>query len=207
MNCVSSPDHRRRPAERAPLQHLRRGRAARHLPRAERGQPPVGSPAPADFRGRPARVSHLPRRDADCRVHHPSVGDRPDPHPPPLLRGPRGKRRRAESPVDAPTAPWVRPPRRPAPPRGRSARAAVPPRRHLGPRRPRVTRPDRRHNGPRGIPAWSRSRRSPLAGASERQGTAAYTQRTPIEFPIPTFAETRAPDRRGCARRRNSYIS
>ena len=50
------------------------------------GQQPVGSPAPADVRGRPARMSHLPRRDAGRRVHHAGVGDRPDPHPPPTDR-------------------------------------------------------------------------------------------------------------------------
>ena len=65
---------------------------------ADRGHPPVGSPAPATRRGRPARVSDASRAHADHRVHHPSVGDRPDPHPPPLPRGPR---RRAECPIDA----------------------------------------------------------------------------------------------------------
>ena len=65
---------------------------------ADRGHPPVGSPAPATRRGRPARVSDASRAHADHRVHHPSVGDRPDPHPPPRPRGPR---RRTESPIDA----------------------------------------------------------------------------------------------------------
>ena len=68
--------------------------------RAHRGQPPVGFAAPADLRGRSPRVSCLPRRDAGRRVHHPSVGDRPDPHPPPHPRGAGGPRRRAESPID-----------------------------------------------------------------------------------------------------------
>lgn len=45
-----------------------------------------GGPAAA-IRGRPARVSDLLRCDADCRVHHPHVGDRPAPHPPPRPRG------------------------------------------------------------------------------------------------------------------------
>ena len=132
----------------------RRGRAARHRPRtttcAHRGQPPVGGAAPADLRGRPPRVSRLPRRDADRRVHHPGVGDRPDPHPPPRPPCAGGPRRRAEPPIDAgPPEPGHvtrltpvrrRPdsPLRTRPPttRGRSACAAVPPQRPRGPRRP-----------------------------------------------------------------------
>ena len=81
------------------------GRATRHRPRAptraDRGQPPVGGAAPADLRGRPPRVSRLPWRDADRRVHYPDVGDRPDPHPPPRPPCAGGPRRRAEPPIDA----------------------------------------------------------------------------------------------------------
>ena len=91
------------------------------------------APAPAALRGRPARVSDLPRRDAHRRVHYPGVGDRPDPHPPPLPRGPR---RRAESPIDA----GPREPRcvtRPTPVRRRPDRLVrqppPPPRDHAGP--------------------------------------------------------------------------
>ncbi len=67
-------------------------RAAGDRPRTtagpDRGIPPVGDPASADLRGRPARVSQLPRRNANRRHHHADVGDRPDPHPPPDPRLP-----------------------------------------------------------------------------------------------------------------------
>ena len=112
----------------------------------------MGGPPPAGLRGRPARLSHLPRRDAHRRLHHATVGDRPDPHPPLHPRGTRGPRRRAEPPIDAgpreprgvtrptparrrPDRPVSTPPRCPAPPRGRSACAAVPPQRPHGPHR------------------------------------------------------------------------
>ena len=139
--------------------------------RADRGQPPVGDPAAADFRGRPARVPDLPRPHADRRVHHPGVGDRPDPHPPPRPRGPR---RRAEPPIDAgPREPGrvTRPARPPTPrpppehgpdappPRGDAlAWAAVPPARQI--RSPPASPP---HGD-------GRSRRS--RRPSEREGTA-----------------------------------
>ena len=51
-------------------------------------------------------------------------------------------------------------------PRPRSACAAVPPRRHRGPRRSRVIPNDRRPNGPRGAPARRTARRRPLAAAA-----------------------------------------
>ena len=57
-----------------------------------------GAPA-ADLRGRPPRVPDVPRAHADHRVHHPAVGDRPDPHAP-LPRHHRRARRGAESPID-----------------------------------------------------------------------------------------------------------
>lgn len=61
----------------------------------------VGGVAPADLRGGLAGVPVLPRCDADRRVHHPHLGDRPDPHPPPDSRRARGARRGAEPPIDA----------------------------------------------------------------------------------------------------------
>ena len=73
----------------------------------------------------------------------------------------------------------------PRSPGGPSARATVPPRRQRSPGRPRITRPGRRPSGPRGTPAPWRARRRPRTAARERQGTGAYTQRTPIENPIP----------------------
>jgi hypothetical protein len=69
-----------------------------------RGIPPVGDPATADLRGRPARVPDLPRRDAPRRVQRPGLGEPPDPHPPPHPRlpcGARDPRRREEPPIDA----------------------------------------------------------------------------------------------------------
>ena len=56
---------------------------------------------PQIFEVNPARVSHLPRRDAGRRLHHSSVGDRSDPHAPPHPRRARGARRPAEPPIDA----------------------------------------------------------------------------------------------------------
>jgi len=91
------------------------GRATRPRPRAttraDRGRPLVGGAPAAELRGRPARVSDGSRAHADHRVHHPGVGDRPDPRPPPLPRGPRGPRgprRRAESALDPRTV-WTGP--------------------------------------------------------------------------------------------------
>ena len=79
----------------------REGRAARPRPcataGADRGHPPVGGPASADLRSRPARVPDLPWPYAGRRLHHPSLGDRPDPHPPP--RAHRRVRRRAKPPA------------------------------------------------------------------------------------------------------------
>ena len=44
--------------------------------------------------------THLPRRDADRRVHHPGVRDRPDPRAPPWTGCPRVARGAAEPPID-----------------------------------------------------------------------------------------------------------
>ena len=166
----------------------------------------MGGPPAADFRGRPARVSHLPRCDAPRRLHHATVGDRPDPHPPSHPRGTPGPRRRAEPPIDAgpreprgvtrpmparrrPDRPVSTPPRRPATPRGRSVRAAVPPQRPHGPHRlpagpgspvrtaGRTAREAHRRGGGRA------EARSPLLA---RQRPRAYVPATPIEFPIRT---------------------
>jgi hypothetical protein len=145
---------------------------------ADRGQSPVGEPAPAGLRDRPARVSHLPPRDADGRLHHPAIGDRPDPRAPPHPRlpcGARDPRRREEPPIDAgPREPGgvTRPTsvgRRP----DRPLSTAPPPRRHAGtfgvgggptgatdgpppaslpPRCPPFPRPSRRANQSAGTP-------------------------------------------------------
>ena len=93
------------PARHAGQGGARRGRrAARHRPRAtagaDRGHPPPGGAAPADLRGRSARVPGLPRRHADRGVHHPGVGDRPDPRAPPHPCRDGGPRRGAESALD-----------------------------------------------------------------------------------------------------------
>ena len=69
--------------------------------RAGCGRRPCGSPPPAALRGRPARVSDVSRAHAARRVHHPDVGDRPDPRPPSDPRGLHGPRRRAKSAIDA----------------------------------------------------------------------------------------------------------
>jgi hypothetical protein len=70
----------------------------RATPRADRGFPPVGLAPAADLRGRPARVSDVPGRDAGRRLQHADGGDRTDPHPP---SHPRGARRRAKPHFDA----------------------------------------------------------------------------------------------------------
>ena len=58
-------------------------------------------------------------------------------------------------------------PQRPATTRGRSTRAAVPPRRHRGPRRARVTPMRGRPNGPHGVRVRRRARRRQLAAARQ----------------------------------------
>ncbi|MBK9409741.1 MAG: transposase [Gemmatimonadetes bacterium] len=70
-------------------------------PGADRGGPPMGAAPAADLRGRPTRVSHLPRRDARRGVHYAVVGHRPDPHPPPHPRRARAPPRRPEPAIDA----------------------------------------------------------------------------------------------------------
>ena len=64
------------------------------------GRRPYGSAPAADLRGRPARLPDVSRAHADHRVHHPSLGDRPDPRAPPRPRRDGGPRRRTESAVD-----------------------------------------------------------------------------------------------------------
>ena len=59
----------------------------------------MGGPPATALRRRPARGSHLPRRDAHRRLHHPGVGDRSDPHAPSPARI-HGRVRRRRSPVD-----------------------------------------------------------------------------------------------------------
>jgi hypothetical protein len=99
-------------------------------------------------------------------LHHPGVGDRPDPRAPPDPRRARGARRGAEPPINAgrlepggvtrPTpvrrrsAGHLSTARRPATTRGPSAWAAVPPARRMGSRRHRSPRRARRSHGPRG---------------------------------------------------------
>jgi hypothetical protein len=68
----------------------------RRAARCSRGGPPR-----ADLRGGPERVSDVWRAHAGRRVHHPGGSDRPDPHPPPDPRRPRGARRATEPPIDA----------------------------------------------------------------------------------------------------------
>ena len=85
----------------SPQQSIRHPDRPRHTTRADRSHSPMGGPPAADCRGRPARLSHLPRRDAPRHLHHADVGDRPDPHPPPHPRGTRGPRWRAEPANDA----------------------------------------------------------------------------------------------------------
>ena len=88
-----------------------------------------------------------------------------------------------------PDRPMRTAPRRPATTRGRSACAAIPPRRHRGPRRPRVidrtqsrrVREGHRHGGGRAVA------RAPVLA---RQGTGDNTQRTAIET-LPAVAQHR----------------
>jgi len=195
--CASGRRHRRRRAT---------GDRPRTTAGPDRGVPPVGDPAPADLRGRPPRVSHLPRRHAHRRVHHAVVGDRPDPHPPPHPRlpcGARDPRRREEPPIDA----GPREPRgvavatsvgrrsachlstaRRATTRGASVWAAVPPARRMGPRRHRSPHGARRSHGPRGARTRQRARRRPSVGARPAGDRALYStdsRPAPIEIPIP----------------------
>ena len=167
----------------------------------------MGDPASADFRGRPARVSHLPRRHANRRLHHPDVGDRPDPRAPPDPRRARGARRGAEPPINAgPREPGGV--TRPTPVRRRSAchlSAVRTPRHHAGtfgvgggptgatdwpppaslpPRCPPFPRPSRRTNASTG----QRARRHPPVGARAAGDRALYStdsRPAPIEIPIP----------------------
>ena len=110
------------------------------------------------------------------------------PRSPPSTRAPEAEVRHDAPYASSPTPGLSREyaPLTPATTRGHSACAAVPPRRHRSPSRPRVTHPDRRLNDPRGAPARWQMRRLPLSGAHEA-GTWANTQRTPIEIPIPKF--------------------
>ena len=65
------------------------------------GRRPHGGAPPADLRGGPAGVPALLRRDRHCCLHHPDVGDRPDPRPPrrpPCAAGPRWRR---DPPINA----------------------------------------------------------------------------------------------------------
>ena len=64
-----------------------------------------GAPA-ADLRGRPAGLPDVSRAHADHRVHHPGLGDRPDPRAPPHPRRDGDPRRRAESARDPGTV-WT----------------------------------------------------------------------------------------------------
>lgn len=74
---------RESPARDAPPNGSRRGRRAgsagpdraRTAARPERGHPPMGGAPAADLRGRPTRVSDVPRPHADRRGHHADVGD------------------------------------------------------------------------------------------------------------------------------------
>ena len=122
----------------------------------------MGGPPPADLRGRPPRVSDVPRAHADHRLHHAAVGDRPDPDARPHPRHHRGARRRAESPIDAGTGDS-----------GRSTIGAVTP-----------GRPARALTAPRGT---RRDQACPAARPPilARRGTPPSTRPTPSEFPIP----------------------
>ena len=107
----------------------------------------------------------LPRRDAARRVHHPGVGDRPDPRPPPDPRRARGARRAAEPPIDAgPREPEHDTRPTPVHPRSACDLRTVPTPRHYagtfgvggrptgatdGSRRHRSPHGDRRSHGPR----------------------------------------------------------
>jgi len=197
--CATSP------ARHAGQGGARRGRrAARHRPRAtagaDRGHPPPGGAAPADLRGRSARVPGLPRRHADRGVHHPGVGDRPDPRAPPHPCRDGGPRRGAESALDPGT---VQTGRHGTTRRGPSGPLSLTstPRAHVGGRRrarqtprgvrsvpsatgrlraPPSGRPPRRGGGRRS------GRRAPGGprGGGDRSGRSPNTRPSPIEFPF-----------------------
>ena len=183
----------------------------RRRPPSRTGHPPLGGAPAADLRGRPARVSQLPRRHAHRRLHHPDGGDRPDPHPPPDPRRARGARRAAEPPINAgprepggvtrPTpvrrrsAGHLRTARRPATTRGSSVWAAVPPARRLGPRRHRSPHSARRSHGPRGARTRQRARRHPPVGARAAGDRALYST-DPNRNSYPACAHPQAMSRR-----------
>ena len=146
----------------------------------------------------------LPWPHAGRRVHHPGLGDRPDPRASPDPRRARGVRRAAEplieagpdKPGPATRAACRAPPPRPPPEHGL---VAPPPRGKLWRGRPSHRRDrwvsvgiaphaDGRSHDAHGARARGRARRHPSRGAGEigdRALCSTYSRPTPIEIPIP----------------------
>ena len=126
----------------------------------------------AHFRARTARESHAgplsPYQRGPTRAgarHTPSARP-PTPRPP-----------HEYAPLERPATPW-----------GRSAFAALPPARPIGPHRLRPPRDHRRSHGAHGARARRRARRRPSRGAGEvthRAVCSTNRRPTPIEIPIP----------------------
>ena len=156
----------------------------------------MGSAAPADLCSRPARVSDVPQRDAPRRLHHATVGDRPDPYAPPHPGDHRRPRRRTESPVDARTV-WTG--RHATTRRGPPGPLSLPP----TPRPRAVTFGVRvRSTGLRPVPAATgRPRRTP-SGRPPRRGGGRRSGRRPSRGQRARRAEVgRRPSRGQRARR------
>jgi hypothetical protein len=98
---VRQPSARDAAAGRARRRRYATPDRPRATTRADRGHPPMGGPVAADVRGRPAGLPDLSWPHAGRRVHHPGLGDRPDPRASPDARRARGARRAAESAIDA----------------------------------------------------------------------------------------------------------
>ena len=164
-------------------------------------------------RTRPARVTVLPRHDADRRLHHAGVSDRPDPLSTPQPRRDRGPPRRAESPLDPGAVgprrqarraerrwPTARPEHCPhaAKTRGDDWRARWAHRGVTsvaasgGPHR------DRAAEGPRAAPAGRMSLATCPSGLAPL-AIANYARSTPIDIPIPI--DPQAKDVRSMQRR------
>ena len=171
----------RNPVALERLTHDRTAKAVTY--RSDKSEGPTAGTEPVDPLEFLARVlvhspdqGHVTTRSDGWYANRPRGRRDKAAHGVPPRRGPRRAAGR-HAPLARPLTP--RPSREyaspgPAPPRGRSARATVPPRRPRSPCRPLVTRPDHRPNDPRGTPAPWRARRRPRTEAREAGNRARY---------------------------------